>query len=73
MLAQKYMGQYSYPPLRSSYNKAHDEAKSENGEFSIQVVDETTGKPSHGVPLSNFLNAQYFSTCSLRFASFLAR
>jgi hypothetical protein len=49
-LQQKYLGRlgYGYPPGRSE----------EEGEFKIQSIDELGGK-GHGVPLSNFLNAQY--------------
>lgn len=54
MLVQKYLGSeglrtkgYGYPPM-----------KGEEGDFTAQVIEQG-GKVGHGVPLTNFLNAQY--------------
>jgi len=63
-LAQKYMGAglskgYGYPPSRSFKS-----GQEESSDFKIQMVDEQ-GKGNHHVPLSNFLNAQYFSEITL--------
>lgn len=59
-LQQKYLGSgatkgYGYPPSR---NVAPE------GDFQIQVVSEEH-KGTHGVPLSNYVNAQYFSEITL--------
>jgi hypothetical protein len=55
-LVQKYLGGnglrankgYGYPPATGR----------EEGEFTTQMID-AQGKGTHGVPLTNFLNAQY--------------
>jgi saccharopepsin len=62
-LQQKYLPSglrqkpYGYPP---------SSLKAENGDFTIQMVEEdgVLGAP-HGVPLTNFLNAQYYSEITL--------
>jgi len=59
-LQQKYFGTgatkgYGYPPSR---------AVPDESDFQIQMISDK-GKGSHHVPLSNFVNAQYFSDITL--------
>jgi len=68
LLQQKYFGMSGfkgskYPPSRNAASQLP--SSSEQGdEFNIQMIDEQ-GKYKHGVPLSNFLNAQYFAEIEL--------